>query len=146
MGMKFDKEKVLSAINADKAKVGDEGWLADHPNDLRDYVENESLTSQELDDVDLSSGKPFIAGGISYAFFYPRPKRKGRLNSVLLEGVVDTEVKDNRFMLKSDGLVIEVLADPGRIMQLEKGDVIRVVGRLFGTNVAIMAEYVEYKG
>ena len=49
-------------------------------------------------------------------------------------------------MLKSDDLVIEILANPERIMQLEKGDVIRVVGRLFGTNVAIMAEYVEYKG
>jgi hypothetical protein len=73
--MEFDKSKVLTAVTADQAKVGQKGWFADDLKWLRSQVEHNKPTRELLGinpDYNKYRFRP-ICGDI-YALFYPEPE------------------------------------------------------------------------
>ena len=44
--MEFDKSKILTAVTADQAKIGQKGWFADDLKWLRNQVENNEPTRE----------------------------------------------------------------------------------------------------
>lgn len=139
----FEKNKILTAVTADQAKVGSFGWFGSLPLEIEERVEEEEPSVLKDVCTDGSAEKPFGNGHVWYHLFYPQPAPLKPLNSILLEGTVDSKPKDGRFTLKSDDLLIDVLASPELIYRIAKGDVVRVVGRIFGTKVAIKASDIE---
>ena len=68
----FDKNKVLTAVTADQAKVGDLGWFADDLEDLRKAVE--CIKPSEIGDIRSESlSYRFVKDSIEFLFFYPAP-------------------------------------------------------------------------
>lgn len=71
--MKFDKSKILTAVTADQAKVGQKGWVADNLTDLFRRVSEchpitiASITSESME-------KRFIANANTNSLFYPAPE------------------------------------------------------------------------
>lgn len=71
--MKFDKSKILTAVTADQAKVGQKGWVGDNLTDLFRRVSEchpitiASITSESME-------KRFIANANVSSLFYPAPE------------------------------------------------------------------------
>ena len=71
--MDFDKNKILTSVTADQAKVGQKGWFADTIDDMMDMVSDEPTTI--LSDIDVDSVYPFSKKGSSrWLLFYPAPE------------------------------------------------------------------------
>lgn len=72
----FDREKVLTPFNCDKAKKGDWGWGADSPRKLELNVDYEKPL---MEIINLKKGQelPFVladkGGYTEYRYFYPAP-------------------------------------------------------------------------
>ena len=69
--MEFDKNKMLTVVTADQAKVGQKGWFADELGILRERVEKES--PNVLERVDLSEDARYIfeTNKFRWSLFYP---------------------------------------------------------------------------
>lgn len=72
--MEFDKNKILTVVTADQAKVGQKGWFAVLPQ----YIQETMSGGQEpsvLSNIDLDSPSPFTReGGYAWTLFYPAPE------------------------------------------------------------------------
>ena len=72
--MDFDKNKILTVVTADQAKVGMKGWVGNLPSYIEYDVKNNQPTIT-LSNVDLDSPSPFTReGGYSWSLFYPAPE------------------------------------------------------------------------
>jgi len=72
--MEFDKNKVLTCVTADQAKVGQKGWFGEYLDTLKERVEKEQ--PNVLERVDLSGKARYIfrTNGDGYSLFYPVPE------------------------------------------------------------------------
>jgi hypothetical protein len=70
--MEFDRDKILTMVNAEKATVGMRGWLADTPPALRMRVE--SMTPEELITITPDVLYPFQSARSLSVLFYPAPE------------------------------------------------------------------------
>ncbi|MFA5452814.1 MAG: hypothetical protein WC248_04525 [Candidatus Methanomethylophilaceae archaeon] len=72
--MEFDKTKILTAVTADQAKVGQNGWFSDAITDLKNLVQ--CREPQKL--IDIDGEDVFCAfedkDGNPWALFYPAPE------------------------------------------------------------------------
>jgi len=72
--MEFDKNKILTSVTADQARIGQKGWFAILPKYIQ---ENMSCGRQPsvLGNIDLDSPSPFTReGGYAWPLFYPAPE------------------------------------------------------------------------
>lgn len=75
--MRYDRDKVLTVMTANKAKIDQQGWFADNPKEM----ENIFCTQlpKTLNEVrDWTWLRRFSTGGDSFALFYPAPELQYR--------------------------------------------------------------------
>lgn len=70
--IEFDKSKVLTAVTADQAKVGDVGWFADNLEDLRNHVAS-GKPAPIKGIMDESESYRFLKYNSKWTLFYPAP-------------------------------------------------------------------------
>jgi hypothetical protein len=70
--MEFDKNKILTVVTADQARIGQKGWFSNHPNLLKSYMERQ--TPDTLKDLDMDMDSPFYDGYNYFNLFYPAPE------------------------------------------------------------------------
>ncbi len=103
----FDREKVLTPFNCDKAKKGDWGWGADSPRKLELNVDYEKPL---MEIINLKKGQelPFVladkGGYTEYRYFYPAPYELQQEKWVEKVGLkVGDKVKLTRGWCKGEG-------------------------------------------
>ena len=73
--MKFEKEKVITILDADKANVGEYYFRSNNLLNLKEHVEEDDyLFTDELEKVDVNDVEPFkMKSGLvdKYMFIYP---------------------------------------------------------------------------
>lgn len=87
--MEFDITNVLTVVTADKAKVGEYGFVANNLEDLRNFVESENLNfygklKKVLPGCDYRRFK-LESMNLSWSFFYPceiKPKEELHITGV----------------------------------------------------------------
>lgn len=68
--MKYNRDKVLTVMTANNAKVGQKGWFADNPKEMGEICYTQSpKTLKEINDWRWM--RRFSTGEDSFAFFYP---------------------------------------------------------------------------
>lgn len=72
--MEFDKNKILTVVTADQAKVGSMGYFSNYVPTLEGYVTGEYNKSDKLIRVSLNTTSPFFDGHNYYSLFYPAPE------------------------------------------------------------------------
>ena len=71
--MKYNRDKVLTVMTANNAKVGQKGWFADNPKEMGEICYTQSpKTLKEINDWRWM--RRFSTGEDSFAFFYPAPE------------------------------------------------------------------------
>ncbi len=73
--MEFDKNKILTVVTADQAKVGQKGWFADDLKRLRNKVEQDEPMGQvACISPDYNKYRFELICGDIFSLFYPAPK------------------------------------------------------------------------
>lgn len=73
--MKFDKSRIYTMVNADKIKLGSEGYFADNIYYLQQAVQHDNIDTgyfgKVVDIKDIDTGFRFVAdNGIRFSLFY----------------------------------------------------------------------------
>ena len=71
--MEFDKSKILTAVTADQAKVGDMGWITDTLAGIRTRVERGDAPKELTDVLPADYTHRFKVEGNAHNLFYPAP-------------------------------------------------------------------------
>ena len=109
--MEFDKNKILTVVTADQAKVGQKGWFDDTLVGLKKKVSNSQPQKLIMFQPDVICNAVFLSeSGLPWGLFYPapeptyRPFTNDELNDIVGKVVTSKRTGDNRMVSERDGL------------------------------------------
>ena len=103
--MEFDKNKILTVVTADQAKVGSMGHFSNYIPTLEGYV-TRGCKPDKLMRVSLNTIYPFYDGHNYYSLFYPapeptyRPFHDDELNDIVGKVVVQNHTGNAMLIIK----------------------------------------------